>query len=267
LASYDFVQVRDIDYIITELLIILVPVRGQAIDYKIVVLEEKEWIVHNKLLNQIPTSDLEDSRPLFVVGVTEQSLFWKDTRRTLFSKARFRAFCRMRQNGVQDSWTPIKLAQILETVSPELANQINTLGENAFASITNTNPLSQTGEKKQRMRSALIGYAKLLADHYNQNLAQQDLSDIEQISQENCNLYGSQKERYEAFEAISIFLLERFGIEREPEIIADNRELALNNAGLNFFGQIIPFEISNNPLPVTSTEQRLLDTEFIAIYW
>lgn len=117
------------------------------------------------------------------------------------------------------------------------------------------------------MHTALIGYAKLLANHHGQNISQQDLSEIEQISQENCNLHGTCKERYEAFKAISAFLLERFEIEMEPEIVANNRELALNNAGLDFSGQIIPLETSDNPLPTTTPEQRLLDTEFIAIYW
>ena len=268
LDSYDFEQVKEIEHILSQLLVGLVPIRGQAIDYKVIVHEEKEWIVHHKLLSQL-SSESFDSQPLYVVGVAEQSLFWKDIRRTLFSKAHYRVFCRITQDNLQNTWTPVKLVQVLETMVPDLAHQINTIVESSINSMTNTKPMNQTIEKKERMRNALIGYAELLANHYNQNITPQDLSMITLISQENCSLYASQKERNQAFEAIATYLLESFNIERESEIVANNRELALNNAGLDFSGQITSLEISNAPLPTTSPsrEQRLLDTEFIAIYW
>lgn len=272
LGSYDFIPVRDVEHILTKLLVGLVPVRGEAIDYRIVVLGGKEWIVHRDLLDGIHTAEQVDSRPLFIVGVTEQSLFWKDIRRTLFSNARFRVFCRVAQDGLQDSWMPVKLAQVLETVSPGLAEQINALGENAFASMTNTNLSSQTIEKERRMCKALTDYARLMGEHYDRSISGQDWLKITEIALEKCRLHSSQKERYEAFEAVSTFLLEHLRIERDPEITAKSRELALNNAGLDFSGQIMPFEVSNNPLPdnpltESAPERQLLDTEFIAVYW
>jgi hypothetical protein len=93
------------------------------------------------------------------------------------------------------------------------------------------------------------------------------LFQITKIAREKCKLYSSQKERYEAFEAISTFLLERLSIERDPKIVAKSRELALNNAGLDFSGQIMALEESNDLLPDATLECQLLDTEFIAIYW
>ena len=266
LHSYDFKQVKEIEHILAQLLVGLVPIRGQAIDYKIIELKGKEWIVHRKLLNQIPP-ELLDSRPLFVVGVAEQSLFWKDIRRTLFSKAHYRVFCRIGQDNLQDSWKPVKLVQVLEKIVPDLAEQINMIVESSITSMTNTNTINQTIEHKERMRNALIEYARLLANHYNQNITPDDLSMISRISQENSSLYASQKERYKAFEAIATYLITRFNVERNSEIVANNREFALNIAGLDFSGQSVPLDTFNNPLPAKHLEQRLLDTEFIAIYW
>ena len=79
---------------------------------------EKEWLVHRRVLNQLSEDDTLQRRPVYIVGVAEQSLFWKDIRRVLFSGSRFRVLCRVAQDGIQESWTPVKLAHVLDAVLP-----------------------------------------------------------------------------------------------------------------------------------------------------
>jgi len=266
-------QVKSVNRILERLLVGLVPVRGYATDYEVVEFGEKEWIVHRRLLNDLPATEFPSTRPLCVVGVAEQSLFWKDVRRILFSRARFRVLCRIAQDGLQYSWTPVKLAHVLDLVVPGLSSQIDIIGSSAFAAMANVSTSNQSVELKQQlMEDALVGYATLLADHYDLCITTQDSSEIGFLSGQHCISFGSQKGRREAFDAIATFVLGRFGIEREPNIVAQYRVVALADAGLGFSGQPMPLVAPDN-VPSTdipsaaSFEERFLDSEFVAIYW
>ena len=269
LAPYDkLIQVKSANRILGKLLADLVPVRGHATDYEVVEFGEKEWIVHRRLLNELPATELPPTRPLCVVGVAEESLFWKDIRRVLFSRARFRVLCRIAQDGLQDSWTPVKLAHVLASVAPGLGNQINIAGSSVLASMVRASKTNQSVERKrQLMRCALVTYAKLLADHYDRSITAQDLSEAGLPSEQHCKSFGSQKERREAFDAIATFLLDRFGLERETLIVAQYRAVALNDAGLDFSGQPMPLVASDDVPSAAPSEERFLDSEFVAIYW
>ncbi len=78
-------------------------------DYEVVHIEGREWIVHRRLLDQLAGTERPAARPLYVVGVAEQGLFWKDLSRVLFSGARFRVLVRVGQTayetpGPRSSW-------------------------------------------------------------------------------------------------------------------------------------------------------------------
>lgn len=61
--------------LLDKLLAGLVPLRGKVTDYACVGLDARELIVHTKLLGQQPEL-AEHARPLYVVGVAEEGLFW-----------------------------------------------------------------------------------------------------------------------------------------------------------------------------------------------
>ena len=120
-------------------------------------LEGREWIVHCGILNQLATTGSLTIYPLYVVGVAEHSLFWKDIRRVLFSDARFRVLCRVAQGGLQNSWSPVKLAHVLRSVAPDLADRIDALGSGALAALVETSKPDRSTERKQQvMREALV---------------------------------------------------------------------------------------------------------------
>lgn len=70
-----FDQVSSVNRILEKLLVGLGPIRGCAADYRVVKLEEQEWIVHRKLLSKLDEIDLLSTHSLYVVGVADQSLF------------------------------------------------------------------------------------------------------------------------------------------------------------------------------------------------
>jgi hypothetical protein len=118
------------------------------------------------------------------------------------------------------------------------------------------------------MHNALVGYATLLAEHYGHSITVQDLSEVGLPSEQQCNSFGSQKERREAFDAIATFLLNRFDLEREPLTVAQYRTVALADAGLDISGQSMPLVVSADVPSIDAPfEDRFLDSEFVAIYW
>ncbi|QIN81107.1 hypothetical protein GBA65_21985 (plasmid) [Rubrobacter marinus] len=263
------VQLRSISRVLEKLLVGLVPVRGCVVDYEVAQIGRRELIVHRGLLNQLMSTEHVSSRPLYVVGVTEQSLFWKDIRRVLFSNARFRVLCRISQGGLQDSWTPVKLFQVLQSVVPRLADPLEeALGSGAAALADGGEPNQSTDQKGQLMREALVSYASSLADHYGFNLTEQDSAEVDLLAGQHCASFGTLTERRQAFGAITSFLHERFDFPREPDTAAAYRGVALNDAGFRYSGQVSPLAASEDVLrTAASARGRFLDSEFVAIYW
>jgi hypothetical protein len=263
-----FDQVSSVNRILEKLLVSLVPIRGYAADYQVVELEGREWIVHCSLLNQGATTGSLTIYPLYVVGVAEHSLFWRDIRRVLFSDARFRVLCRVAQGGLQNSWSPVKLAHVLRSVAPDLADRIDTLGSGALAALVETSKPDRSTERKQQvMREALVAYAKALAGHYGHSISMRELTEVGLPSEQHCMSFGSLEEKRKAFDPITEHLVDRFDLPQEPVIAAQCRGTALIDSGLLLPEWVMPPVASDDVPSPASSQERILDSEFVATYW
>lgn len=88
----------------------------------------KDFIVHVDAVKEL---DVE-TRPLDVVGVTENSLYWKDIRRVLFSEAAFTVLARVGRDGTHNNWNPVKLSQIFKEVVPNIVDDISNVSLSAL---------------------------------------------------------------------------------------------------------------------------------------
>ncbi len=263
-----FDQVSAVNRILEKLLVNLVPVRGYAEDYEVVKLRGREWIVHRRLLHQLTGTDSLTTHPLYVVGVAEQSLFWKDIRRVLFSDARFRVLCRMGHDGLQKGWTSVKLVPVLRSVAPDLADKIDAFGSGALAAMAETKEPNESTEREQQlMRDALVTYAKELAAHYGHSITTQELAKVGLPSEQHCISFGSLEEKRKAFDSVTEHLVDRFELPQERNIAAQYRSTALMDAGLLLPERVMPPVASDGvPSPISS-QGHFLDSEFVAIYW
>lgn len=277
-------QGKAIRRVLEELLAGLVPIRGRVVDYEMVEIAGQEWIVHRGLLDQFARTDRPATRPLYVVGVAEQGLFWKDLRRVLFSGARFRVLVRMGQNGLRNAWTPVKLAHVIEPVAPGLARQLNGFGPEMVAAMSDGASNTDPGVELQHLlgRRALLAYAERLAARNGHELSATDLRELEPVAEENGASLDTAPERQRAFGEVASFLHDRFGWPADPEAEAECRSAALRESGLDAFGQpALPTApggtgaappTSDHPrqgeAPATAgTRERYLDSEIVAIYW
>lgn len=281
----DLAQGKAVRRVLEELLAGLVPVRGRVLDYEVVEIEGREWIVHRRLLERLAETDRPPTtRPLYVVGVAEHGLFWKDLRRVLFSGAHFRVLVRMGQNGLRDTWTPVKLAHVIEPVASDLASQLNSFGPEMIAAISDgAAEADSDADLQQRLgKRALLAYAEHLAARNGHELDAEDLQELEPIAEEHSVSFDTAPRRQQAFSEVDSFLNDRFGWPADPEAEAECRSEALRESGLDAFGQpalpAAPGEtltaLSTSDLsphggvPATAArEERYLDSEIVAIYW
>lgn len=262
-----FARARSLNRILEKLLVGLVPVRGRAADYEVVELGERECLVHRRLLDQVAGTDRLAIHPLSVVGVAEQSLFWKDIRRVLFTGARFRVLCRMAQDGLQASWTPVKLTNVLRSVEPGLADQIDALGSGALAAMAGASkPDGRRQRKQQLMHEALVNYATSFADHYDRSITTQELAEVGLPAEQHCMSFGNLEEKRKAFDPITEYLVNRFDLPQEPDVAAQYRGDALMNVGLLLPERVMPL-VTSDDVSSSAPQERFLDSEFVAIYW
>ncbi|MHB8464249.1 MAG: DUF6414 family protein [Acidimicrobiales bacterium] len=188
--------------------------------------------------------------------------------RPLFSNSRFRVLCRLTQTGLQESWTPVKLVDVLSDVVPDLALQVDIAGRGVLAAMGGAAAADSTAERSRRvMRAALLTYAKSFADHYSKNLTEEDLAQSGLPSPDHCNAYGTLKGRRGAFDSITSYIQQRFDIAHDPVVAAQYRSAALLDAGLGLDGRLTAFAPTLDSLAPARSDERFLDAELVAMYW
>jgi hypothetical protein len=273
----EIAEVSSISSIIEELLVGLIPLRGRAIDYSVVVFDPPDdgtLIVHNRLLENLEDDSGFTMRPLFVVGVTEQALFWKDIRRVLFAGQRFRVLCRVARDGIGGSWVPLKLQEVVSSVFPELGEEIEKVNRGDLFKAELDGAGGVDVDRESVVRSALQLHASRLAELNDISLSDDDMDGIDAIASERLSVFETMQEKREAFKVIENHMVARYGIsmdtEADREAAKDSRRRADKEAnafrstepGAGPRSDTRPSGDHKNP-----DDEYFLDSEFVAIYW
>ncbi len=255
-------EIEGICRVLQRLLAGLIPVRAQVIDYVVVEIEGREYLVH---VDAIEGLDIEQ-RPLEIGCVTELDAYWKDIRRVLFSDAEFTMLCRVSKGGLQKGWTPVKLQDLLGQLAPDLARQIDDAARIMFDVTRHGMPRSEP--KPQ--------FATLL-DHYSEaHLAESNVSlkvdQQEAISQKVAELATSGKsvsDQTNALKELSQFLVNLTGIEIEQQRAVELRQAAREKSGLPLFDRPTSTAPTSPDDENESAPQNelFLDVEVVAMYW
>ncbi len=173
---------------------------------------------------------------------------------------------------------------MIEPVAPDLARQLNGFGPEMIAAISEGAAETDSGAELQRRlgRRALVAYAERLAAHHGHELAAADLRELEPVAEDNGASLDTAPGRQRAFGEVASFLRGRFSWAEDPDAEAECRGVALQESGLDAFGQpALPAAPSETPaaLPTSDdprrgdgpaaadTKERYLDSEIVAIYW
>lgn len=259
-------EILPINKILQRLLAGLIPVRGLAVDYRVVHLQGADYIVHEKAIASLGL----ESRALEIVGVTEHLAYWKDIRRVLFSHAEFTVLSRIARPGLHDSWTPVKLADLFRQLAPDLVNQINAAGRLPFMpSAPSASAPPAAGEA--RLIDALRVYAAAALQETSAVLSPEQGEELERLIDAVRDRTSSISDQRTAFARIGQWVSQATDVELAPVKDLALRERARVESGLSLFPALAAPDrdsaVSVEPLVLERDETRILDVEIIAIYW
>lgn len=252
-------EVQPIGKVLDRLLVGLIPIRAFAVDYSVVAIDGIKYVAHNDLLSEVEL----DRKPLQIVGVTEQLGYWKDLRRVLFSEAEVTLLGRISRTGIQDGWTPVKLADLFKETVPGLVAQINAAGRSG----TQLAPGSGISNDA-RLANALVQYAGAILARNKHKLTEPEQTELAEAVVALQDRSGSVSAQHGAFAAIRTHLAESIGA-----TVGARRELAIReqarvSSGLPLFPILAPTATSLvQGTSATVEEENLVDVEIIAIYW
>lgn len=254
---------KPMNKILQRLLAGLIPIRAMSIDYVVVELEGVEHVAHRDLVNGLPLT----SKPLELVGVTEHLAYWKDIRRVLFSDAEFTMLCRISKTGLQDSWTPVKLADLFSGVAPDLVEQLNAAGRVPFApaSVGRAGDVNET-----RLREALRVYVSMLVDAVEAPLNDGEAAFVEALVEKMPVDAMTVSGQRAAFDVITDELEGKLGGRPEAACALAMRDQARRSVGLSLFPDLQSRVVTSRESPGILEPPkvlRLLDVDVVAIYW
>jgi hypothetical protein len=231
-----------------------------VLDYVAITIDGKEYLIREDAL-KVSTKQYK-TKLLYITGVTEQGLFWKDIRRILFSKARVRVLCRLSSDGLSDSWMPVKLVDVLSEIAPDMANTIHTLGSTTLQ--TMRDEYAGAGQSSTKQSGALILYGARLAIESGVTLTEDDNKAINKIATEHVKNMTTVIDSRKGFDAIGQYFVERFGDKTatDPEVLVAMREQIRQETTEDSVIQHTKKE--TNP---RKTKENLIDVEVVAIYW
>jgi hypothetical protein len=251
--------------ILAQLMFGLVPLRCRVLDYQALEIEETEFLVHRSLLSARDLPSGAQLRDVHLVGVAEEGLFWKDLRRVLFSRSRFTAMCRLGKDGLQPTWSPVKLIDVFKKVVPFIGVQLEEMIEGMISGFQSgaTQALEQPAVD-EKMQAGMEHYARLYAAEFRQ----EPLSPVELATLGGPAAgidYGQLEHRRSALEQLTLRLREILDSDEDRELEARLRNEAMETAGFGL-GVIDETLMPETSSPANAAE-RFLDVEFVAIYW
>lgn len=258
-------QMAEVNQLLGKLIADLVPIRGRVLDYRSLAVDGHEWLLHEQVLSSLSSGISAQARDVYAVGVAEQPLFWKDIRRVLFSNSRYLMLCRLAQNGVRESWTPVKLSHVLEAVAPKFSQALEDGGRNALSVMTNASRSDNTQER--RRQEALVAYAEDIASQHGRVLDDALRAALDLVVDERSGAVDGVVLSRQAFNAVTDALTQHLDITVSPEQAVNCRMSALLGAGLWLNGQQLPQTVHAAQSSEQDANERYLDSEIVAIYW
>lgn len=250
-----FAKGRAMESILRGLLGGLVPIRARVLN-RVVVSTGERFSIAPEGAAEAVTSTAE---PLYLVGVAEEELFWKDIRRVLFSLGRYRVLARIAQDGIRDSWTPVKLGHVLEQIVPGFSNQLGAQDWSAFMS---PGAREACVEAKPRGRQALLAFVELVGERIDSTSRAErvgeTVSRVKERADETLELSAWRDQTNEIVEALLGQDASKLSAQERATLRTEAEKRSRKNGAL----------IAASARPSSAAQAKhFLDCEFVAIYW
>ena len=269
-------EIRSVVRLIESLLADLVPIRGRLVDYAWIRICGRDVLVLQSLLCRIPIEERPKVNPVLLVGVAQRDLFWKDIRRVLFSQARYTVFCRLATGGLEEKWSPVKMAEIFSGIASDFDEIIQGLGGDLKSALNRSMRSATTGtttdapptvysEDAQRQEPLLRKYAESLAAYHNCDIEPAGIEALTRGVSRARNWLDSVDGYRPVFAEVTKSVDDSLGVETPLEVASKLRSEALGRSVREETLELAGSVATGNP-PEPRCE-RFLDSEIIAIYW
>lgn len=116
-------QLQVLSEVLTQLLIGLIPVKSKVVGWKVLEYEKRLFLVTDDVAFKLSNSKKVIISSLFITGVLEETLFWKDVRQVLFNNHRMKVLCRITES-ISKEWNPIKMFDVLMSILPSMPDEL-----------------------------------------------------------------------------------------------------------------------------------------------
>ena len=256
--------------VLDSLLVGLVPIRGRLTKYSWSTIGNRDILIHELVGAQVRSDSEFAELPAFVVGVAQGNLFWKDIRRLLFSRSEYTAFCRLAVSGLTDTWSPIKIMDVLEGIAPQFDDVMREFSNNAgnLLSMPRIDTPMVADRESKDYKAIIREYAERLISHHNGCL---DANAMESIIDDIAfaeDWWRTVDGRRAVFNRATELLDRALGKETDGEVAYRIRDDVLRNAGISSKLNIEALITNGRDRPeFVENKEKFLDAEIIAIYW
>jgi hypothetical protein len=257
-------EVSSLSAILERLLVGLVPLRGVAEDHVIGEVDGRTYIIERQFAGFV--SELSNVRSLIVVGVVDEANFWKDLRRVLFSDLVFRIFARVVSGGVAESWTPVKMLDVMGRVTPQLRDQMNIFSASAITAMASAASTHKSAESKAAEYAvALQDYAFAVCSALKVDLDPVEKGRIRALAVGGSEGFNTAHGRREAFRRIDEVVMAK--AVAVPEDWAD-QALVLRTAATPE-DEVLPASAYWKGVGAGQSDSlaSIVEVEIVAIYW
>jgi hypothetical protein len=265
MSSSDLAEGKLFTELLRRFLVDLVPVAASVTSHQRITLDGEPWLVDTSAV-QADSPLASAAEDVTLAGVTELPLYWKDVRRILFDGSSYCVYARVAKNGLQKSWSPVKLADLFERIFPDLGRHMRELPHFLWKGTRSVAKTDPPDVSEVLLTQGLAPFATQLA-----TLAERtpDADDLAQAMRTAANRVSTTDDLEDvgivraAFGDVVKFIEDGEPIDRE--LIRNLRELhqkvARLQAALNTANATVEHD-TEDPAPT-----HILEVEFIAIYW
>ncbi|SEE94037.1 DUF6414 family protein [Jiangella alba] len=265
MERHELDQALEINALIEKLMAGLVPLRCRVANYVLVGEDDNAALVHREVVKKVPENERRATVDVQLVGVTEKSLYWKDTRRVLFAKDRFRVLCRLNEDGIGSAWRPVTLVDVLGEVAPDFGEVLGIFGPDALQQMADRS--ARQSRLIEPRVAALRNFGELMALEMDVKLTDEDLEQIDLFASEGAELFKSVHDSRPAFRAITEYIKDRSSVPFNPVAAAKLRAAAAQRQGLHPGGTAMDASATTLATKLTRETEYFLNAEIIAIYW
>ncbi|MBC2960806.1 hypothetical protein H7344_10930 [Nocardioides deserti] len=126
LSESQFAEIAPALELIPQMLVDLVPINAQVVSHLRIDVDNEVWLVDAAALAQ-GSAVAASAETIAIAGVTELPLYWKDVRRVLFGWSEYTVYARLARSGLATSWTPVKLADVFDSIDKGIGDQLRQL--------------------------------------------------------------------------------------------------------------------------------------------